>query len=156
MARTKPAPEGIVNTGVRIQTRGPLGPSTPEVTIHSGVEAGALSGTPSGYSTRMRATSILVTDDASLEGRIPAREIIVAEAGAQRATMLRAHFAAMALPIEERTISVAGSARMVDAALDDAFRVVLSCDSDDTPPTAIAAWRSSRPKGSDVTTMTRD
>lgn len=156
MAKAKTISEPVPAAGVRIQTKGPLGPSSPEVTIHASLEGGLLAGTPAGYSTRMRAASILVTDDPTIAARIPARTVMtVGEKGA-RATMLQAHFDARRMDPDERTIVVAGSAALIDAALDDSFRVVLACAADEEPPVSIAHWKTSRTKGSDVTTLSRD
>lgn len=156
MPRNKTDQTARTTTGQRIQTRGPMGATVPEVTIHASIREGMVACTPAQYATRMRPCSILVTDDADSIARIPARRMIVVDEAGPRLAMLKAHFEAMALPIEERTIAVAGGDAMVDAALDDAFRVVLSCDAGDDVPIALSTWRTSRPKGSDVTTMTRD
>lgn len=156
MARNKADVRAEAASGQRIQTRGPMGATVPEVTVHASIRDGLVASTPADYVTRMRSCSILVTDDPSSIGRIPARKSIVVDETGPRLAMLKAHFEAMALAVEDRTIAVAGGDSMIDAALDDAFRVVLSCDADAAAPVALSTWRTSRPKGSDVTTMTRD
>lgn len=156
MARARTIVEPGPVAGVRIQTRGPLGPSSPEVTIHASLADAGLGATPADYSTRMRAASILVTDDPTTATRIPCKSTILVDEKGPRAAMLKAHFESRGLDMDERTIVVAGSGAMVEAALDDAFRVVLACPADAEPPASIAHWKTSRTKGSDVTILTRD
>lgn len=153
--RPTPAASAVVTAGRR-QTRGPLGPSTPDVTVFASSDKDGIGATPAGMEHKGRPASILVTDDTSAASRFPHREIIsVGEEGARRA-MLEAHFRARTMPHHERTIYVAGSAELAAAATDDAWKFVLECDAECPPPYAISAWRHQRTKGGSTTTFSRD
>lgn len=149
-------PDAVTPVEGRRQTRGPLGPGTPEVSIFASLEDGAVAATPPDMTHRGRKTGILVTDDPSCAERFSHATVEPVGARPPRIAMLEATFAARRLEYEERVILVAGSAGLVKAALDDSWRVVIRCDADAAAPHALAEWRTSRPKGSDATTYTRD
>ena len=140
----------------RVQTRGPMGPSEPEITLHAGLSDGAFAATPPGHVVRSRPTTLLVTDDASTVARIPAKEALLVDGTGPRVAMRQALSRMRDLPVEDRTIAVAGSTALLAEAIDDSFRVVLVCEADEAPPHAVAHWRSSRAKGADSVVLTRD
>lgn len=156
MARRE-LPEKIETTSPsQRQVRGPLGPSSPEVTVYASFNEGQIDATPVEMSSRSRPVTILVTDDPTTAARFPNKRIIEVGERCPRLAMLEASFLVRELPLEERTIAAAGSAFLLKAALDDAWKVVAACDLEAAIPFPIAEWRVSRSKGSETATLTRD
>lgn len=155
--RQQPDPSSSVGVaGPRRQTRGPLGPGIPELSIFAALAGDELAATPGDMTHKGRKIGILVTDDPSCEGRFAHDAIEMVGERHPRVALLSACMAAKALPHEDRIITVAGSAELVNAALDDSWRVVIRCAADAPPPRCLTDWRTSRPKGSDATSLTRD
>lgn len=156
MAKTQPKqPEETKPTGRR-HPRGPLGPSAPEVSVFASFEDGAIAATPSDMTHRGRRTGLLVTDDATCVDRFSHADVVMVGERTPRLALLEAFFAVRGRPLEERIMLVAGSAALVEAALDDAWRVVSQVAPDEPAPYGISEWRSSRLKDSTSTTYTRD
>lgn len=140
----------------RKQTRGPLSPSVPEVSVFLAVNDGNFLATPAQMTHKGRKFGTLVTDDESCIDRFAHSEVVIVRAEAPRLALLNTSMRLMHSPIEERVMLVAGSAELVEAALDDAWRVVAQCPADTPAPYTISDWRMSRPKDAAVTTFTRD
>lgn len=128
----------------------------PELSIFAGLDGDVLAATPSDMTHRGRKIGILVTDDPSCADRFSHDTLDVVGDRAPRIALLGAWMTAKRLPHEDRVITVTGSAALVNAALDDSWRVVIRCEADAAAPYALAEWRTSRPKGSDATSLTRD
>lgn len=154
--RQQPDPATTAIAGPRRQTRGPLGPGMPELSIFAALAGNELAATPGDMTHRGRKVGILVTDDPSCADRFAHERVETVGERAPRIALLSAWMASKALPHEDRIITVAGSAALVNAALDDSWRVVIRCDADAPSPHCLAEWRTSRPKGSDATSLTRD
>lgn len=155
--RPEPAkPTTPMPNGMRRQTRGPLGPGTPEVTIHGSFSEGRLAGTPEDATSKTRISTILVTDLADAAERFAHRQLVMVGDAGPRVAMHEADRIARLLPSEERTIVVAGTSPLLEAALDDAWKVVARLEGADAIPPAISEWRTSRTKGSPIITLTRD
>lgn len=140
----------------RRHPRGPIGPTVPEVSVFAAFKDGAMAATPAEMAFKGRRTGVLVTDDPTCTGRFSHAELIEVGDRPPRIALLETHFAMMSRPIEDRIVLVAGSAALVEAALDDAWRVVAHVGPDEEPPYGIAEWRMSRPKDAATTTYTRD
>jgi hypothetical protein len=128
----------------------------PELTIFAGDAGDVLAATPADMTHRGRKVGILVTDDESCTDRFAHDVLETVGDRTPRLALLSAWMAAKGLTHDDRIITVAGSASLVNAALDDSWRVVIRCDADAAPPHCLAEWRTSRPKGSDATSLTRD
>lgn len=159
MAKPKPkSPDPATpNTSQgRRHPRGPIGPTVPEVSVFAAFKDAAMAATPADMAFRGRKIGVLVTDDPSCIGRFSHAELVEVGERPPRLALLETHFTMMRKPIEERVVIVAGSAALVEAALDDAWRVVAQVAADEPPPYGIAEWRMSRPKDATTTTYSRD
>jgi hypothetical protein len=159
MAKRK-TPEAVPATDAadkgRRHVRGPFGPGVPETTVYAAFEAGAVVDTPKDMVAKGRGSSILVTDDPTAASRFAHGQIIVVGEKGPKAALLEAHFAARRLDHDARTITVAGSAVLNESAFGDAWKVVAKAKTDEDAPYSISHWKSSRTKGSDLLTLTRD
>lgn len=140
----------------RRHARGPFGPGVPETTVYASFEGGAVADTPKDMVAKGKGASIHVTDDATTASRFAHAQIIVVGEKGPKAALLEAHFAARRLEHDARTISVAGSASLTESAFGDAWKVVADAKTDEDAPYSISHWKSSRAKGSDLLTLTRD
>lgn len=117
---------------------------------------GTMAATPSDMTHKGRKVGLLVTDDPTCIDRFSHAEASIVGERAPRIALLEATMTMMSRPIEERIVLVAGSAPLVEAALDDAWRVVAHVAPDEQPPYSIGEWRTSRPKDATVTIYSRD
>jgi len=159
MAKPKPkSPENetsVAHQGKR-HPRGPLGPSVPEVSVFASFKDGAMHDTPVDMTFKGRKVGILVTDDPTCASRFAHADLVEVGERTPRMALLETHFGILGRPIEERVILVAGSAALVEAALQDAWRVVAQVEPEEAAPYGISDWRSSRAKDATTTTYTRD
>lgn len=137
------------------QTTGPLSPSVPEVTVYLATKDGVFMATPSDMSHKGRKLGTLVTDDESCIDRFAHSEVVIVQEMPPRLALVETSLRLMHSPMDERVMIVAGSADLVAAAIDDAWKVVAQCPAADPAPYTISDWRVSRPKEAAVTTYTR-
>lgn len=149
-AMPAPAP-----AGQKKQIRGPLSPMSPEVTLYTTIIDGKFAAT-SQLPPRPRSASILVTDDAQLVPNLSHSELILVGETPPRQAVTHAYWKALALATQDRTITIAGSPSLIEASLDEAFRIVAECPDNTVLPFPIAEWRANRAKGSETITLTRD
>lgn len=160
MAKKSPTPEvASAPTEARrlLRSKGPLSASEIEITVFAGVKDGALADTPQGFSTKMRAAPHLISDRRELADAIPHRTLVAVEGeGAFRSRMLEMHLGRSSIPISDREAVIAGSLPIIDAALGDAFRIVLVGDEEDLKvPAFLADWKAGKPdKRSSPATLT--
>lgn len=150
MARTKkqPEPELPVAAVPRriLRCKGPLSPSEIEITALVGVKGGQLADTPDGFAPKIKNIKILVSDKASFADSVPHKDFVqIEDEAAFRQRMLELTFQHHEMRTTNREATVAGSLPILDAALRDAFKIILVGD-DETPtvPAFLSDWKASK------------
>jgi hypothetical protein len=167
MARAKtspaaePQPAGPAPKPRQLRSKGPLGPSEADIVVYAGLAEGHLTGTPENLVIKTKAIMHLVTDRPAFASAIAHKHLV--ETNAEVALpdqMNRLNLAMRSLPATDREAAVAGSLELVDAALQDAFRILLFTDeAKPEVPDCFKGWKASKPDNRStpaVITLTRD
>jgi hypothetical protein len=152
MARAKTASAKPVEAGSApkrlLRAKGPLSPSETELVVYAGLNSGHLVETPGSFELKAKAIANLVTDNPALASFLAHKNLIPVEGDADlKLKLMRLQFDGHRAPVSEREAAVAGSQAIIDAALTDAYRVVLflSDEADQAVPEMFADWKVGKP-----------